>query len=69
MLLKMAAQCVPDFWMNLFLIPNKICESIEVLLNGYWWRYGQENRGIRCKAWDRLCVPKEACGLGFREFK
>lgn len=35
-LLKSAAQIVPNFWMNLFLIPTEVCESIEVLMNWFW---------------------------------
>lgn len=29
LLLKTAAQCIPNFWMNLMLVPNEVCESIE----------------------------------------
>lgn len=49
-LLKTAAQTIPNFWMNLFLIPNEICESIEVHMNGFWWGHGQGSKGIRWKA-------------------
>lgn len=68
-LLKTAAQCVPNFWMYLFQIPNEVCDSIEIIMNGFWWGYGQENRGIGWNSWSKLCVIKEAGGLGFRELK
>ena len=48
-LLKTAAQTIPNFWMNLFLIPHEVCESIEVQMNGFWWGHGQNNKGIRWK--------------------
>ncbi|XP_074352001.1 putative mitochondrial protein AtMg00310 [Apium graveolens] len=68
-LLKTAAQTIPIFWMNLFRIPNEECESIEVQMNGYWWGHGREGKGIRWKAWDKLCVRKEAGGLRFRKLR
>lgn len=46
-----------------------ICDSVEVLMNGFWWGHGQGSKGIKWKSWDKLCVPKEAGGLGFRELK
>ncbi|XP_074369684.1 uncharacterized protein LOC141711152 [Apium graveolens] len=36
-LLKGAAQTVPNFWMQLFLISLEICDSIEKKMNSYWW--------------------------------
>lgn len=68
-LLKSAAQTVPNFWMNLFLIPNEVYERIEVLMNGFWWGQGSDNKGIRWKSWDKLCTIKEAGGLGFKSFR
>ncbi|XP_074352485.1 putative mitochondrial protein AtMg00310 [Apium graveolens] len=68
-LLKTAAQTIPNFWMNLFLIPNEVCESMEVQINGYWWGHGQNNKGIRWKNWDKLCVMKEAGRLGFKKLR
>lgn len=55
--------------MNLFLIPQEVCDSIEVQLIGFWWGHGQESRVIRWKTWDKMCVMNEAGGLGFRQFK
>lgn len=68
-LLKTAAQTVPYFWMNLFLILDEVCDNISVLMNGYWWGQGHIGKGIRWKSWKNMCVPKEAGGLGFRKFR
>jgi hypothetical protein len=35
---KTAPQAIPNFRMNLFLIPNETCENIEKQMNGFWWR-------------------------------
>lgn len=34
-LLKSAAQALPNFWMSLFALPASICESIERIMNGF----------------------------------
>ncbi|XP_074352094.1 uncharacterized protein LOC141691256 [Apium graveolens] len=36
-LLKIAAQVIPNFWMNLLLIPLEVCEGIEKRMNAFWW--------------------------------
>lgn len=67
-MLKTAAQSVPNFWMNLFLIPESVCDDIERLMNSYWWENGAgSTRGIRWRSWKRLCALKEGGGLGMKE--
>lgn len=34
-LLKTVAQSVPDFWMNLFLIPREVCNDIHRIMNAF----------------------------------
>lgn len=68
-LLKTAAQSIPNFWMNLFMLPNDICDNIEKRMNGFWWGCGMENKGIRWKSWSKLCYSKIDGGLGFRKLK
>ncbi|XP_074336510.1 uncharacterized protein LOC141673664 [Apium graveolens] len=58
-LLKTSAQSVPNFWMNLLLLPTDICTMLEKRMNSYWWRGGNYQKGIRWTAWDRLCESKE----------
>lgn len=68
-LLKTAAQAIPNFLMNLFLIPAQVCDAIEKKMNGFWWGQGANSRGIRWMAWDKLCVPKDGGGLGVKCLK
>ena len=66
-LLKTAAQSIPNFWMNLLLVPKEICDKIEKSMNAYWWRGGGEQRGIKWMSWDKMCEVWEMGGLGFRK--
>ncbi|KAL8156414.1 hypothetical protein AgCh_001488 [Apium graveolens] len=66
-LLKTAAQSIPNFWMQLFLIPNTVSDKIEKRMNAFWWGKGETNGGIKWLSWDRMCTIKEEGGLGFRK--
>lgn len=37
-LLKTAVQVIPNFWMDLFLIPIDVCNGIKKQMNGFWWQ-------------------------------
>lgn len=69
LLLKTAAQTIPNFSMNLILIPAEVCNTIQRQMNGFWWGSGREGKGIRWMAWDRLCAIKDAGGLGFKDLQ
>ena len=63
-LLKTVAQALPNYVMNVFLLPHELCLELERMMNSFWW--GGSNigsRGIRWTSWDNLCVPKNFGGL------
>ncbi|KAL8119749.1 hypothetical protein AgCh_017015 [Apium graveolens] len=68
-LLSSAAQVLPNFWMNLFLIPVGICEDIERKMNGFMWGSGASGKGIKWMAWSKVCMPKNCGGLGLKELR
>ncbi|KAL8104841.1 hypothetical protein AgCh_028856 [Apium graveolens] len=63
-LLKSAAQTVPNFWMNLFFIPNEVCERIEVLMNRcnkwIWDKVNVSVFGLKAAAMNMLMEWKRA---------
>lgn len=66
MLLKSAAQTIPNFWMSLFLIPVSLCDEIEGKIKAFLWSTGSNGSGFKWITWKRLCVPKEYGGLGWK---
>lgn len=36
-LLKTAVQTIPNFWINLLLIPNEVIDRLEKRMNSFWW--------------------------------
>lgn len=68
-LLKTAVQAIPNFWMNLMLIPLEVCDGIEKKMNAFWWGNTKTGRGIRWLSWNKLCVSKAGGGLGFKSLR
>lgn len=68
-LLKTAAQVVPNFWMNMLLIPAEVCDRIEKSMNAFWWGSGQAGKGVKWMSWEKLCTVKEDGGLGFKKLR
>ncbi|XP_031126982.1 uncharacterized protein LOC116029213 [Ipomoea triloba] len=66
-LLKSVAHAMPTFTMSVFLLPIFLCERLERCMNMFWWRNGNDGKGIHWLSWDKLCVPKCKGGLGFKQ--
>ncbi|XP_019179038.1 PREDICTED: uncharacterized protein LOC109174248 [Ipomoea nil] len=66
-LLKSIAQALPIFTMSSFLLPLRVCDTLEKLFNRFWWGGGGTgSRGIHWLSWSRMCEPKSEGGLGFK---
>lgn len=68
-LIKSVVQAISSYVMGVFLLPKKLCEEMEVLMNKFWWVSNMENKGIRWSSWDQLCYPKKFGGMGFRRVR
>ncbi|XP_019160043.1 PREDICTED: uncharacterized protein LOC109156647 [Ipomoea nil] len=69
-LLKTVLQSIPNYAMNVFLLPKGISEDIERLMNSFWWGCeGKGGKGIRWSTWGALCKPKKYGGMGFRRVR
>ena len=38
-LLKIVAQALPTYTLNVFLFPLGFCQDLETMMNKYWWRH------------------------------
>lgn len=66
-LARTIAQTIPSYAMQTYLLPKKVCTRIDAQICDFWWGFnGPGEKHLYLKAWDTICVPKEAGGLGFR---
>lgn len=66
-LLKNIIQAIPTYAMSVFLLPKELCNEIEIIMNSYWWGCSARGgKGIKWMSWNKLSVPKQYGGMGFR---
>lgn len=66
-LLKSVAQALPTYTMSLYYLPISLCETLEQLMNKFWWQSNSTSGGgVHWLSWSRLSTPKHIGGLGFK---
>lgn len=65
--IKSVAQALPTFLMSCYRLPKGIISKLRSAIAKFWWSTKSENRGMHWIAWDKICVPLDKGGLGFRD--
>ncbi|CAA7050320.1 unnamed protein product, partial [Microthlaspi erraticum] len=68
-LIKSVAQALPTYVMSCFLLPQDIIKKLQSAISNFWWSNKQNSRGLHWIAWDKICIPIEKGGLGFRDLQ
>lgn len=66
-IIKAVAQAIPVFAMGCFDITKEICGQISALIAKYWWNNQDKENSIHWLSWEKLILPKDEGGLGFRD--
>lgn len=66
-LIKMVAQAILTYSMNLFKLLNSLYDNINSILARYWWGQKKEERKLHWINWQKLCIGKARGGMGFRD--
>lgn len=68
-LLKSVAQALPTYIMCCFLLPQDNIRKLMSSISNFWWSSKQNSLGLHWIAWDKICLPHDQDGLGFRDLK
>lgn len=66
-LIKSVALAIPSYVMQVFLLTVSICNKMDRLMRHFLWgTKDDEKRFLSLRAWNNVCTPKMASGLGIR---
>lgn len=68
-LIKTVAMALPSYIMQTFILPMHLCDKMDQLIQGFWWGFGNQRRGLCLCSWDLICTPKLAGWLGIRRMR
>ncbi|XP_024172126.1 uncharacterized protein LOC112178168 [Rosa chinensis] len=66
LLINMVAQTPPNYVMNCYALPKSLCDDLQQLCCQFFWGNSDDRRRIHWRSWERMCLPKEQGGMGFK---
>uniref|UniRef100_A0A803NI20 Uncharacterized protein n=1 Tax=Cannabis sativa TaxID=3483 RepID=A0A803NI20_CANSA len=60
---------VRNYWMSLFVLPQKIMGAIDKCCRDFLWGSNGNRSKMHIPSWEKVCLPKNSGGLGFKEGK
>lgn len=68
-LLKSVIQALPTFSMSCFKLTKGLCKKITAIVAKFWWAGSLDKQGMHWQSWDKMAIPKNKGGLGFRDLQ
>ena len=69
-MLSAVLDSLPTYFMMCFSLPVSVLEEIDKRRRIFFWSNGDTFSGAKCLvAWDRVCMPKQAGGLGVKNLQ
>uniref|UniRef100_A0A803Q619 Reverse transcriptase domain-containing protein n=1 Tax=Cannabis sativa TaxID=3483 RepID=A0A803Q619_CANSA len=57
------------YWAQIFILPKQLLKDIKATCRSFLWKGTQEAAGPELVAWEFICRPKSAGGLGFQNIQ
>lgn len=68
-LIKVVASALPVSAMFVYKIPKSLISSLHGVLANFWWSSDEQRRKIHWLCWEKMCLPKENGGMGFKDLE
>ena len=69
MLNKAVAQAVLSHTINCFKLLNTLCDEMTRMVRQFWWGQVKNEKKVAWMSRDKMCLPKDKGGMGFRDLK
>ena len=67
MIIKSVVTALPNHVMSVYRLPKATVKKLTSAVAKFWWSPGGSTKGMHWKSWDKLCLPKDNGGLGFKD--
>ena len=57
------------YTMSVVTLPNTLCDEMKNMVHKFWWGQMNERNKMAWLSWEKMCLPEEEGGLGFRNLK
>ncbi|XP_062106076.1 uncharacterized protein LOC133817538 [Humulus lupulus] len=58
---------IRNYWMNIFILPQKVVAAIDKCCRDFLWRTKGHRSKLHLTSWEQVCLPKKYGGVGFCE--
>jgi hypothetical protein len=66
-LIKAVAQAIATYAMACFDLTKSLCDDISRFICEYWWSQNIDEKRMHWVGWEKMKLPKEEGGLGFKD--
>ena len=66
---KAVAQAVLSHTINCFKLLNTLCDEMTRMVRQFWWGQVKNEKKVAWMSRDKMCLPKDKGGMGFRDLK
>ena len=65
----MIVQAVSLYTMSCFLLPKALCQELTRMVRHLWWGQKKGERRMTWMSWEKVCLPKDQGGMGFKDLE